>query len=196
MLQLSIPGIFHQSNFIYGVEYKCKYVYWFILSMYFCIPVGRQVRTWTVFKIYTMRLFYWLASSMHLASTFSGLAWTFNIPIHERKVTYRSIARVESSMCWYINPCFQDGTHDLYDVNTSPLLLYCAISHGLSYGHVDDTKASEKAAYRLLLNPPLWVYTDSTQVQQLLITSAWCCLYFHLFPLLIYVYVYMYFSSA
>ena len=30
----------------------------------------------------------------------------------------------------------------------------------------------------------LWVYTGSTQVQQLLITSAWWCLHFHLFPIL------------
>ena len=104
--------------------------------MYFCIPVGRQVRSWTIFEIYTVRLFYWLASSMHLASTFSGLAWTFNIPIHERKVTYRSIARVESSMCWYINPCFQDGTHDLYDVMLwckykSSIIVLCNITWAL-----------------------------------------------------------------
>ena len=79
--------------------------------MYFCIPGGRQVRTWTVFDIYTVRLFYW-------------------------KVTYRSIARVKSSMCWYINPCFQDGTHDLYDVMLwckykSSIIVLCNITWAL-----------------------------------------------------------------
>ena len=50
-------------------------------------------------------------------------------------------------------------THDLYDVmkyNSSIIVLY--ISHGFLYGHVDDTKASEKATHILLkglLNPPL-----------------------------------------